>query len=384
MLDYLRPEGKTLEGIFGSQLEHAVQKRGDRQSIRLFCAGLICLPRPIPVVHLAAVIGLNHHDALDLCSDLAPGVRVRGETIGFADEDFEHFIRIEAESHIPAVRKQIAIHFLSLHESNAYAAAYLAEALLDAGRGSEVLKLVQSEQEPRAIGDPVVRREAQLRRLRVAMKVCRDSGNDVDALLTLLIGAEALKTDAAMREVLVQNPDLATRFARDTAGRVVLREPGLIKHHGPLLFHLMAVDSRRDDGISVRESHRHLQAWLQRRTEQVEATKKAHPHWGPNAVTPWPIDIRDIAAETEAVIRIGGPGRGVEYLRRWRPSTIAVDVAMLLSEELIAGGDVELVERCVKEAPLSAPWDLFVLVPLALAGRTSEVERLETSAARLH
>ncbi|MCP4002719.1 MAG: hypothetical protein GY725_00855 [bacterium] len=57
---------------------------------------------------------------------------------------------------------------------------------------------------------------------------------------------------------------------------------------------------------------------------------------------------------------------------------------MLLSEELIAGGDVELVERCVKEAPLSAPWDLFVLVPLALAGRTSEVERLETSAARLH
>jgi hypothetical protein len=57
------------------------------------------------------------------------------------------------------------------------------------------------------------------------MKVCREVGNTVDALLTLLIGAEALKTNAVIRDMFVENPDLAAYFARETSGRMILRDP---------------------------------------------------------------------------------------------------------------------------------------------------------------
>ena len=109
------------------------------------------------------------------------------------------------------------------------------------------------------------------------MKVCREAGDTVDAMLTLLIGAEALKTDAVIRRMFVENPDLAAYFARDTSSRIILRDPDEIEHHGPLLFHLMAADARDGDGISVREGYRQVRAWLQRRTEILKSREGA-PH----------------------------------------------------------------------------------------------------------
>ena len=88
------------------------------------------------------------------------------------------------------------------------------------------------------------------------MKVCREIDNTIDAVLTLLIGAEALRTDAATQRMLVENPDLAAGFARNRSSRVVLRNPNDIEHHGPLLFHLMATDARDWTAISGRDGHR--------------------------------------------------------------------------------------------------------------------------------
>ena len=194
-LDHLRPNGKDLEQIFREQLEYARDKVGSDEDIRAFCAGLIALPRPVPIGDLAAVTGLNEAYICDLCADFAPGVRLRNGSIGFADEDFEHFVRTEAEPQLRLIQSRMADHFLRRHRSDAYAAAHVAEALLAAGRGREIIDLINTEPEPTAIRDPVLRREAQLKRLRTAMKVCREAGDTVEAMLTLLIGAEALKTD---------------------------------------------------------------------------------------------------------------------------------------------------------------------------------------------
>ena len=101
--------------------------------------------------------------------------------------------------------------------SDAYAAAHVAAALLAAGRGRKIIDLINAEPEPNAIGDPILRRAAQLERLRIAMKVCRESGNNVDAILTLLVGTEALKTETAIRRMFIENPDLAANFARENS-----------------------------------------------------------------------------------------------------------------------------------------------------------------------
>lgn len=380
-LDYLRPHGKGLETVFSEQFEHARQKVGQEHDLNEFCAGLVALPRPIPVTDLAAVTGLSEAHIRDLCADLAPGVVVTREKIGFADEDFEHFVREVAEPELGRLRKTIADYFITRHKIDAYAATHIAAALLDAGRGSEIIDLIKSEQEPAAIGDPVLRREAQLQRLRVAMKVCRETGNDVDAMLTLLIGAEALKTDVAIRNMLVGNPDLAANFARDPSSRVVLRDSHQIENHGPLLFHLMAADARNGDAISTREGGRQLKAWLQRRNEYFQEEKIKFPNMDPHG---WSITAQDIAVETEAALRINGPQSAVNSLRRWKPKRAALQVASVLSHRLLVSGDNKLLRGFVYEGGVREPWDLFLLTPLALAGDQVDVSRLQIDLEKLH
>jgi hypothetical protein len=158
-LDYLRPSGKGLDQIFREQFEFALHKEGHDQDIKAFCVGLVALPRPVPLTDLSAVTELNEAHLRDLCADLAPGVRLTNESIGFTDEDFEHFVRAEAEAQLVPIQARIADHFVRRHTSDAYAAAHVAAALLAAGRGQEIINLVNAEREPTAIGDPVLRRE---------------------------------------------------------------------------------------------------------------------------------------------------------------------------------------------------------------------------------
>ena len=94
---------------------------------------------------------LSEPQLRDLCADLAPGVRLTNGSIGFADEDFEHFIRTEAEAQLGPIQRRIADHFVSRHRSDAYAAAHVASALLVAGRGQEIIGLINTEHEPTAI-----------------------------------------------------------------------------------------------------------------------------------------------------------------------------------------------------------------------------------------
>lgn len=328
-LNYLRPNGKGLDQVFREQVEHARRKVGIKQDIKSFCSGLIALLRPIPVADLAAVTGLGEPHVSDLSVDLAPGVCLIDGYIGFADEDFEHFVRTEAEAPLRPIQMRVADHFLSRHKMDAYAATHVAAALLAADRRKEIIDLINTDPEPTVIGDPVLRREAQLQRLRIAMKVCRETGNNVDAMLTLLRGAEALKTDAVIRQMLIENADLAANFARDSSRRTRLRDPAEIENYGPLLFHLMAADALEANGISVREGYRQARAWLQRRADHYKEQRSMHPH---SPAHGWSIDIHDIAAETEAVLRIGGPRQAVETLLSWRPKSIALQVVSILSQ----------------------------------------------------
>jgi hypothetical protein len=373
-IEYLRPNGKELPDIFNEQLGHAKIKCGIDQNIKFFCAGLVALPRPIPLKHLSAVIGLNEAHLRDFCADLAPGIRLGDDLISFADEDFEHFIRNEAQEYLAELQLRIAEYLLSIHTLDAYAATHIAVALLEANRGQEIINLVNAEKEPSAIGDPVLRREAQLRRLKLAMKVCQETGNTAEAMLILLNGADALKTDSTIRNMLTENPDLAANFARDTSSRMILRDPDEIENHGSLLFHMLAYDSQKEEGIMVREGRRQLRAWLQRRQEVFEEQKKRDTH---DHVSMWKISHYDIAAETEADLRTLGVKDAIAMLRRWKPKHTALQVASILTYKLLASGDVKLLESCVREGEIKSPWILFVLTPLALTSKQLDINVLE-------
>jgi hypothetical protein len=373
-LDFLRPNGKNLGQLFSELLEFARKKTGQAQDVKMFCSGLIALPRPVPINDLAAVTGISEQHVRDLCMDLAPGVRVTQDLVSFADEDFEDFMRSEAESQLNEIRGNIADHFARNCKTNSYAAIHIAEALFISGRRPEILNLIEAETDLSVIEDPILRREIQLKRLQIAMRVCRESGDNVNAIEIILKGAEALKTGSAIETICIENPDLAAQFARPTASRSILRDAKKIEHHGRLLFQMMLVDACSGDNISVREEYRHVRAWMDRRRDYFEEQKENHPHYFPHG---WAIEYLDIAAEIEAVLRTAGPDRAVQQLKRWSPKSIVFRVLYTISFKLVTNGDIPLLDFFITSLGSSGLWELFMLVPLGLAGKTIEVSRCE-------
>ncbi|WKZ40509.1 MAG: ABC transporter ATP-binding protein [Anaerolineales bacterium] len=378
-LDYLRPNGKVLDQIFRDSFQLALRKEGQHQNLKVLCAGLTALPRPIPLGDLAAVTDLSKAHVRDVCNDLAPGVRVVNELVSFSDEDFEQFVRIEGNDLLSTINVRIADYFSKRHHFDAYAATHVASAQFSAGRGSDIIELINSNLLPKAISDPVLKREVQRQRLRTAMRVCRETGNNVDAMFTLLIGADALKTDTAVRKMIVDNPDLSAFFAQD-AVREILRESSEIENHGHLLFHMMVKDAKNGDVISVREGRRLLEAWLQARREHGRMEKEQHSNSQPNL---WPIFDRDIQAEAEAVLRIQGAKNSLATVLRWNPKSMLLRVASNLSFKLITSGESHLVESYITDAKVGTPWGIFLLVPLALAGQEIDLAWLEMSLSKL-
>lgn len=376
-LDRLRPDGKSLDQVFQQQFQSAIQRNGHAIEVRKLCAGLITLARPIPMPDLAAVLNCAEAHLADLCTDLAPGIRLQQGSVGFADEDFEHFVRNEGLSEIENVQQATATRLFSRTREDAYAALNVAAALVAAKRGSELLDMVEQEPAPLAVTDPILRREAEILRLRLAIKVCRDAGDVARALRFVLMGAEGIKTEDAIRDLLSSNPDMAARFAPQTAGRLILSDGNLIKHHGPFLYQKLSVDADNNDAISVREGRRLLRAWLQAR----ESARHRHdPHYH-NA---WPINISDISSSVEAALKLGGPTASIKALESWKPKwDVSMGVATILPSRLIAEGQIEKLEELITERHVGPIASVFIAVPLALAGRPTDINLLENGLAQL-
>ena len=375
-LDYLRPNGKNLDRIFEEQLMYTLKKIGCEDELKAFCAAITALPRPIPIADLSEVSMMNESHINDICVDLAPGIRLMNGMISLSDEDFEQFIRDQGNEKIDQIRDKIADYFLSRHNSDPYAATNIADALFLSGRKEKIIELIHSGNEPESISDPIMRRRIQLKRLRIAMTVCREAGNTIDSILTILRGAEALKTEGIINQTIIEYIDLSANFAYESVNRIVLNNPKEIEKQGPLLFELMSLDARQEDNISVREGSRKIKSWMERRREHFEEQRREHPG---NRPFGWTIDIRDIVSEIEALLRIHGPQKAVDALMRWRPKTIAVQVAIILSFKLIASGEKKLVKDCLEEAVIPGPWDSLLHIPLALSGDVVDISRLETN-----
>lgn len=371
-IDYLRPSGKDLPLIFAARIHEGIRKYGDAVEFGKVCAGLVALPRPIPLAALGAILGLSESRIRDLCSDLEPMLREEKKYLSFNDEDFEDFIREHAQGALAVVRRGAADYFLGRHLSDPYAAEHVASALLDAGADTDLLQLAQDHPEPKTIQDPVRRREVQLHRLKLAMRVARRAGQKPDAIIVLLRGAHALKTDAAVRSMLTKNIDLAAQFAQASLRKTVLFDVGEVGLHGRALCHLMLDSALKGEKARARDYRRQFRAWLgtymQRRKD--------------NQRDQWKLDGSDLSAEGEAILRIAGPDEGIAALRNWTPKTLMPDVILTIARRLLCSGDTAILEACLGRLTQRPLWDVFIRVPLALAGRPVDVAAIQHSLSR--
>lgn len=366
----LMPNGKSLKDIFDESFQEAMQKSGAKGTLTSFCAAVIALPRPVPLAILAQTLKERESVILDICRDLAPSIVCRDDLITFADEDLEEFVRAAGAASMDVVQDEVARLMQRLRKDDQYAASHVAAALLAAGHRSELLDLVRREPAPpgEVVSDPALRREAELRRLQLAISVCREAEDVEEALRFILRGAESIQTESALRNLLTENPDLAVRFAPEAVRRLVFLDPRLIEDQGSFLFHDLAAAASSGDAISERQGRRKVQAWLEARDTHRGRVESHQDRWD--------IEVGDVASVVEATLKLRGAVPAIGDLRRWRPKWVGVEVGLAAPWPLIAEGYGGALSTLVPDE-LNPVESLYALVPLAMSGQDVDTACIE-------
>lgn len=364
-LDYLRPSGKGLAQVFQEQFEFALAKSGDASALSTLCAALIELPRPIPINDLAVVSGISAARIRDICSDLAPGLLLSEGHISFADEDFEHFVDSNAATDRSDIRGRIVDRFSRNHQLDSYAAENYAQALVAGGLGEDLIKLIREEPEPTAILDPAHRRRVQRQRLRLALRVCRENSETVDATMTILIAAEAMKTDVAIQRIVEENSDLAVSFSPDQIDNIILRNPENQEYQGPVLCYMLAQAARDENRVEARELERQIRSWLDHR-DQHHKELKTEEKFGRSAE--WDIPLSAYSAVLEARLRAEGWESALGLAMNWRPRSWVFGAVLDLMRRLVFSGEGQILQELEHtELVRRTPWRFAVEVFACLA-----------------
>ncbi len=363
-LGLLRPSGKTLNVIFGSIFEEALQKSGIGTSFSRFCAALIALPRPIPLSYCAKLCGIHQETIRDLCQDLAPGLRIEGDSIAFADEDIEAFVRSRAADELASVNVEAADLLLSEHDVTEYAALHVATALYHSGKKFELLSIIEQESEAKTIADPLRRREVQLQRVQLGVHLANDMGDGATALRALLRGAEAIKADEAILDLYKSNLDLAANFAEDSVRRKILLSKDDVELHGELIAALMLKSAVSEQSTLTRLYRRQYDTWLYQRDLKAETEELG----GFNQKRKWAIKTTDVASVVEAIFLIEGSDAGLAALSRWRPKRLALGVADVFAPRLLIRGRSDLVQPLFENKRLPAVFRAYVATAWLRAG----------------
>jgi len=372
LLEALLPGGKSLHDVLRARFDNALKKLGQPRIFDKLVGVLAFLPAPIDVPSIARITGCSEDIVRDFALDLTPGLRLHGNAVTIADEDFDAFIKDKSSANREAFIADIGEDFIATFQTDPYSSIHVADALIDARRARDVLSVIERDPQAAAIGDPIIRRQIQVRRLKLSLAACREAGSTKDALKTVLISAEAEHDDSALNEVLENELDLSVEFAGSSLRRTILLDRDRVEEHGSFLAHDAVRAIRTDDRITAREQLFFHRAWLKRRGE-VPKDELNH----------WTVTDRDISARVETILELAGPRSAFSELMSWRPRDVSLRVAYLLVPQLIAAGKVQHIKALLKEHLLSGPWDLLLWVPLVMAGESVDGLVIEKSLRRI-
>lgn len=370
VLNSLRPSGKGLDTVLQELFRDAAIKGG--QDLYERCVAAInTLPGPIPISHLAALCGTSVAVVHDFVSDVSPTLRIEeNDAVTIADEDVEDFISGEGRSRCAQTLTEACTYFQSIYRTDAYAATHYCDLLAKAGHAAEILPLIQKDVLPAGISDPIVQREVQVRRLRLALTACRAANNAVDILKVILLSAEGTKDEATLRQLLEREATLSVRFASGSLLRVVLADRDTYPKQGPILVHDALRAALAGDKVTASEQLHLYHHWMRRREEANRHHEWAQSH-------------EDLVAFAQAITVLSGSKNFIARFQDWRPQSFRLRIGLDLVPQLISCGCRDIVEKTYVDHLVPKPWNLLLTVPLALAGYVIQPKRLEAELATL-
>lgn len=371
-LAWLAPSPSTPGQALDSLIERQVGDIRARQpssahEIDAICVGLAALRPMIPVRVLAELANVHPSVVLSFISDLGRPLLVDGNTVQFRDEPTETWFRDRYRpvgGELDAFIERIA----PIADEDAYVATSLPALLFEANRFEDLVKLALSDERlpdnalPGTQRNEIQRREIAQQRtqfaLSAALRVDRDfEGAQLALRLAALTAGRTRRLD-----LIRENTDLAARFLDPT-----------------VLEHLIATRSLTagwpNSNLAIEGA---LLAGAPGQTDQARNRLRSATSW----MYAWTRQTRsddseaglgdlDILQVSWGLLNTDGPAACVQFIRSWRPRTLAFDVGVDIVRRLLDAG--RLIE-CADFARVAKGPHLKLAVAHACAERNVELD----------
>lgn len=355
VINYLKPNGKVVGDLILDKIEHAISRIGkDKKAlVGHFFKLLISLPRPVPINYLSELMKVEIDFLKDLSSDIWNGLILDGDLFSFRDEDFENYIRETYQITLEELQ-QITQIFLNKSVTDEYASVNLGSLLFTAEYKKELVDIVLNRKLLVFPKDPIRNKEVYINRTKLALKVSNDIHDDLTYFKLLFIAAEESKTDKALSDLLINYPDLVSRFGDEVSlSRLKLKSEEK-PWAGAFHLKLAGIYSRKPETKEIALKHlRTAREWLNWRSQKKKEELKDYP-----------ISSLDIAYEVETVLRLFGLAKAIDAMNRWEPKEVRLSSGNYLIDNLISFSTKENIDEWLKHSNFRIDVKLFIICKL--------------------
>ncbi|MHA7264105.1 ATP-binding protein [Arthrobacter sp. TMN-37] len=327
--------GQALDSLIERQVaEIRDGAHGSGPDIDAICVGLAALRPMIPVRVLADLADIHPSVVLSFIADLGRPLLLDGDTVQFRDEPTETWFR---NRYRPAGKSLDAfIERLSpLADQDAYVAASLPALLFEANRFDGLVQLALSDDRlpdnalPGPQRNEIQRREIAQQRTHFALTAALRANRDFEAAqLALRLGALTAGRTRRL-DLIRENTDLAAQFLDPTVLEQLIATRSLTagwpNSNLPIEGALLAGAAGQTDQARnrLRSARSWMHAWV--RQAQRGDTKSG-------------VEDLDVLQVSWGVLNTDGSAACVQFLRSWRPRTLAFDVGVDIARRLLDAG----------------------------------------------
>lgn len=374
-LHSFRRKATTATEIIEDIVKSAVIEVPNPEQAQDQLATLVCLQRPIPVSVFAQSSNLSIDQATNFCHALKPGLLLDEGLIGFRDEDFETQLRVrsDTQARLHPTHERLGSYFMSLAETDNYAAQAIAEHLFAADRQNELITLALNGPPVEFIADSALRLRIQRRRLKLALQAAAVLRQDVAGAKVAILAAESLRANSAVKNLVKADVELAAYFGDTGTVADYFQADYDDKWLGSVHYRLAAHYARTPTQHPTAERHlAHAHAWVRRYMRLPEHERRD-----------WEIGEADIAYEIEAFYWLQGPDVAYKQIQRWRPVKARLQVLHTLIGRLSAVVSLADIKSQIRQLELPLLAQCTAQAALWELGYPVEKEWCEETAKRL-
>lgn len=343
ILDFLRPDGKELYGLFREMLEMVCLQYGqDNELLQKILGAISWLPHPIPVTVVMDIAQCPEALLNSLCTDMFPGIYIQDELVYFRDEDFQEFLQNAASSAIQTYRRTISDYLVAARTRNSYCAKIAHWGLLELDDCDKLFYLSVEDQINSSLIDAAQASLIMLQRCRCTLRAMEAHGEwHGEKLFKVLYKImDYTKTDDATVELLREYPEQASKYADfETLIHVFGRNFTNFASLGQsiIAFCNNAHTSAKATSLLDAYSDKLRSHYANQKSDRSDRSYRDQPR------------EEDILRYTYALLKLKGTQPAAEWIKSWHPSSFGADLLFQLVRGLSYSTEEKVVSEFVQQ-----------------------------------